>query len=384
MELCKMNIKKLLPFLLIAVFISNFALFVSKNESYFTRKFDPDFYGKLYSDSQYVKGELSKGGIGDDGLYAFAGHYYLFNKGDVSAVNFEHPPLGKYLIGISVLLFNNENIINLIYFFLLLLLTYKIGLLITKDRLFSLIGTVLLSFDPLFLDNLLRSMLDLPFTLFFIAAVYYFLIGLGNKNTLYLSSLFWGMAFSTRFFPVLGLILILLGILISIYNKKLLYSYILSLFIIPTVYLVSHLSFFFYHPSLVEFIRHKIWMLSWFRGSSVIFANIWQNISKGIFINSQGVISSNKYWTPVLPITVLLAMTGVRKALFNKNNSKLIVLFGICFLYLFYLTILTNGDQKFLMPIYPLIIILAIHHAVRGCSIITACGKRIFSRLKIK
>lgn len=69
-------------------------------------------------------------GIGDDGLYAFAGYYYLFQGGDVSAVNFEHPPLGKYLIGVSIFLFGNENVINIIYFALILIITYKIGQLV--------------------------------------------------------------------------------------------------------------------------------------------------------------------------------------------------------------------------------------------------------------
>lgn len=82
----------------------------------FVRTFDSEYYGKIYSESRYVRGPKSIRGIGDDGLYAFAGYYYLFQGGDVSSVNFEHPPLGKYLIGVSIFLTGNERSINIVYF----------------------------------------------------------------------------------------------------------------------------------------------------------------------------------------------------------------------------------------------------------------------------
>src|SRR3990167_7825817 len=136
------------------------------------RPFDPDYFSGLYSTSQYVLGEKSKGGIGDDGLYAFAGYYYFFQQGDVSAVNFEHPPLGKYLIGLSIYLFDNELFINLVYFMLLLIVTYKTGRLYL-DKSAALLPLCILLVDPLFLDHVIRSQLDLPFTLFFVSAVYF-------------------------------------------------------------------------------------------------------------------------------------------------------------------------------------------------------------------
>src|SRR3990167_9345765 len=122
------------------------------------RPFDPDYFSGLYSTSQYVLGEKSKGGIGDDGLYAFAGYYYFFQAGDVSSVNFEHPPLGKYLIGLSIFLFNNEIAIGIIYFLLLLFVTYQLGRLFI-DKFQALIPPALLVFDPLFLDHTIRSQL---------------------------------------------------------------------------------------------------------------------------------------------------------------------------------------------------------------------------------
>lgn len=160
--------RKYIELLLVILILGRVGLFIIVNQHYFLRKFDPVYMGNLYSQSQYVIGERSKGGIGDDGLYAFAGYYYLFQKGDISSVNFEHPPLGKYLIGLSILFFGNENIINIIYFFFLLLLTYKLSQILLSDRILSVLSVGILSLDSLFLDNLVRSLLDLPFTLFFV------------------------------------------------------------------------------------------------------------------------------------------------------------------------------------------------------------------------
>src|SRR3989344_4258098 len=94
MKLLLSMLNKYLFWFLIFIIIAKLSLFIFTHQQYFLRPFDADYFGKLYSESQYVIGERSVGGIGDDGLYAFAGYYYLFDRGDVSAVNFEHPPLG--------------------------------------------------------------------------------------------------------------------------------------------------------------------------------------------------------------------------------------------------------------------------------------------------
>ena len=90
--------KRIIWWLLFIILVGKLSFFVIQNKNFFLRPFDPVYLSDLYSKSQYVLGQKSKGGIGDDGLYAFAGYYYLFQRGDVSSVNFEHPPLGKYLI----------------------------------------------------------------------------------------------------------------------------------------------------------------------------------------------------------------------------------------------------------------------------------------------
>ncbi len=369
--------------ILLLVILGKLLIYIISNQNYFLRKFDPIYISNLYSKSQYVVGSGSEG-IGDDGLYSFAGYYYFFQQGDVSSVNFEHPPLGKYLIGLSILLFGNENIINIIYFLFLLLLTYKLSQILLSDRILSALSAGILSLDPLFLDNLLRSLLDLPFTLFFVGGIYFFLLGLKKSRFLYLSFIFWGAAFSTRFFPAMVLIYLYMLLVILIYKGRFLIEYLKASFLLAAVYLASHISFFVYHPSLIDFLRHKKWMLAWFTGTPVILGNIWQNIFTGTYLDSTRKLAVNNLWTPVISAVVVLAVTRFRKNLFGKERQNLLIIYGLSIVYLLYLTILTGGLQKFLMPVYPILIILAVGNCASVYSIINAWWKRSLPQSKGK
>lgn len=334
-------------------------IFLVLHNNYFLRPFDPVYFGKLYSESQYVLGDLSKGGIGDDGLYAYAGYHYVFNRGNVADINFEHPPLGKYLIGLSILIFRNENVINIIYFTLILLVTYKIAIFLFHDDLLAIISAAILSFDPLINDHLIRSLLDLPFTLFFLTALYMFLKALKKTNYLYLSFFFWGAAFATKFFPFFIIIYLYLLVTFYLFQKKKIFSFIKASLIVPVFYLVIHISFFIYHPSLLEFIRHKKWMVAWWRGSPIIPGNLLRNIFTGQYIDSTGRLTRDHLWSLLQPVIFFFSVTSLRKSFFGKEKTAGIV-YIFCLIYIVYMLFLTNGIFKYIMPVYPLLIIFAV------------------------
>ena len=322
----KKNYKKVFFYIIIFISIIKLVSFIVINRQFFLQRFSPEYISRLYSESQYVLGEKSKGGIGDDGLYAYAGYYYLFQGGDVSNVNFEHPPLGKYLIGFSILLFGNENVINIIYVTFLLILVYKLGLRLLRDRLLSALSVAVLSFDPIFLDHLIRSMLDLPFTLFFTGGIYFFLKGLEKDKFLFHSFVLWGMAFSTKFFPAYFLIYVYSLGIVLIYQRNLIKPFLLGSITVPVIYIALHISFFFYHPSLIEFLRHKKWMLAWFTGSPIIIGNIWRFIFTGNYLDSTRKMASDKHWNTVIPLIVILAVASFKKIfILNKKYQDIFV-----------------------------------------------------------
>lgn len=358
-------------------------IYLLVNNWFFLRRFDPSYYTQLYSKSQYVLGPASKGGIGDDGLYTFAGYYYLFQKGDVSAVNFEHPPAGKYLIGLSIFLFQNENLINIIYYVLLLIITYRLGKTVVKNDLLSLAAAGFVSSNLLILDNLKRSLLDLPFTLFFTLAVYFFTKAMRKPKYYFLSMLFWGLTFSTRFFPSFILIYLFLLVIVFLYKRQNIKVFFFSSILVPLIYLLFHLSFFIYHPSFIEFLRHKKWMLNWFSGTVSITGNIWLNIFSGYYFDSSKKLVRNEYWNIFIPLITFFSLLFNKKYLLDKKNIEVKILSGIVIINLIYATFLTNGLEKFIMPVYPLLCILALSNISAWYSIITSWKKQKLKSLRI-
>lgn len=351
------------------IFIFIFRIYIGR--FIFTKPFDAIKMGKIYSESQYVVGSGSKFGIGDDGLYAYAGYYYLMQKGDVASINFEHPPLGKYLIGLSIAIFGNENAINIFYYIVLLFVIHQLALLILKEEIFARITVLIILLDSLVTEQLYFSLLDLPFILFFISAIYLFLKGSKSRKWYLFSNLAWGLAFSTRFFPAFVLLYPFQLFWSFKKDRKNTMYFILTSLTIPVIYLLSHSMYFYYHPSFFGFIRYKIWMLSWFSGSVSILGNIWRNIFTGYFVDTSEKLIRNDHWNIPIPIIVMLAMIPI-KILGKYWKSDKSFLYYFSTIYFIYMTFLTNGNQKYLMRIYPFLVILAletirqIHSIIRG------------------
>src|SRR3989338_286197 len=155
--------------------------------------------------------------------------------------------------------------------------------------------------------------------------------------------------------------------------------FIFASLIVPLIYLLLHTSFFIYHPSLIEFLRHKKWMLVWFTGTPVLIGNIWRVIFTGYYLDSTKILAKESHWVPIIPLVVVLGITFFRKKMLKlKKYHNLAIIYGLSMMYLIYLTVLSGGIQKFMMPVYPLLIILAVDHTSRLYSIITTWTERIY------
>ena len=117
----------------------SFRIYLYK-ESYLSR-FDPQYWKQRYEKSQWVTFN-SKQPIGDDGLYAYAGWEYVHGKNPILNSP-QVPPLGKYLIGVSEVVFNNQNIFALIVGLVTLFIFYRYNLILFKDKLYAFIPVFL-------------------------------------------------------------------------------------------------------------------------------------------------------------------------------------------------------------------------------------------------
>jgi len=167
-------------FFIISIYFT--ILFIFKREIFFFR-FDEDLI-KRYFLSQDIPHEVAgkRLFLSDGEIYLATGILYL--KGyDPSELNFEHPPLIKYLFGLSILFLKNPLITQLIFGVGILILVYLLSFRIYKNQLISLLSSLLVLIDPLFLDLSSQPLLDLGQTFFFL--LYFIAIFYLPKNYLF-------------------------------------------------------------------------------------------------------------------------------------------------------------------------------------------------------
>ncbi len=358
--------KKNLPVLFLVLAAVFFCFYILQNKERYMRPYDYDYFGRLYSESQYVKGQLSKGGIGDDGLYAFAGHYYI-SGGDISQVNFENPPLGKYLIGLSAILFNNELVINLIYALALFFIVYKLSLCLDNHKNIAALAVLWMSIDPLITNHFAISLLDLPMTVFFLLGIYCYVRAWPKPSNKWLlfSAFSFAISFVCRFFPFLPVVLLILSLALVKKGKG--YAGTYTLFwvtLLPIIYLFSHASYLFYHPSLIDFLRYQKWIIDWRLTNPVKIGNIIPTLFTGRYQswwgNNSWLVAPD--WSILTPIALIFGMAGFFSW---RHKFPHAVLFFLVISFLIYVAVGTVGVAKFILPVYPLLIIAGVSWAFK-------------------
>jgi len=275
--------KILFLFVFLLAFFPIFKQLYLKKDYYFS-PFDLDRARGFYEISQYVKGEGATW-IADEILFAYAGWKYI-HGGNPILLNPENPPLGKYLIGISIYLFNSEKLPTLLFSFLSLLSFYLLAALVLKNKYLALLPVVLFSWGRLFQEQLvflpLFELFALPFLVF---CLYFFIKGLEKPIFFSLSHLFLGALWATR--PWMATVPLILSFLIFLlfFERKLekIVSWLLFSPLSIIVLLASYYRLFLDNHSLVEVLKVQKWIL-WYHQSRVIkigsvfpfvFANRW-------------------------------------------------------------------------------------------------------------
>lgn len=193
-------------FILIMVIFTNvFSVVNSQKEKYTTTSFWQNLSGlkQIYLDSQYVN-KHPKGWIPDEVVNAYAGGAYVQGVSPILIAP-DTPPLGRYLIGLSALLFNNENIITLLSAIGSLIMMYLIGMQVFKKHLLALLPPLFISFEPLFFNQLIYTpLLDIIQLFFLLLGFYFFNLALLTKNKqvffFILANIFLGCFIATKFY----------------------------------------------------------------------------------------------------------------------------------------------------------------------------------------
>jgi len=288
--------------------------FINNNKNLFQEVVNKERYKEKFDQSQWIITNKNKNVISDADLYTHIGIEYI--KGvDPTTQNFEIPPLGKYLIGSSVVIFFNQRIFSLIFALFCLLLIFYLVYINTHSIFPSLLATSLTMTSWFFLDQIVNAPQMEIFQLFFLLCLFLF-FSLYEKKTkkryLILAGLSAGGFLSIKFFFVHYFLLMIMFTSYYFISKKKLRKILIDLSVINLfiflIYVGYYYRFFLLGESVIEFLQIQKWIIGFYLKSGIetakifagylplIYANRWQFWSKGY------PIIHYDYWSITWPI----------------------------------------------------------------------------------
>ena len=266
MPMIKLNNKsdKYIFLVLLIFIIINISFYLFQKRDYFIQPFDMEKYDVIYEHSQYNVGKNEfVEYIDDPELYSLAGIKYIRFE-DPSTINFELQPLTKYLFGLSILIFKNAIIIQIIIGLLLLFITFKISSCIFPYKSLSIIPSLLLSIDLLFKEQLVRSYLDLFQTLSIQTCFLFIFLSLKNLKYLPVVSVLLGIIALSKSFFVGLIVYITLLVYILLIKRKIIRKFLVNSVWSVLVYFFGYIIFFLNHD-LKDFVLLHINIIKLYR-----------------------------------------------------------------------------------------------------------------------
>lgn len=352
-----------------AIICFNLHLLISQNfGSFSTTNYWKRFKGleDMYNSSQYIQ-KHPKAIITDNVVYSYAAGRYIQGI-NLILVNPEVPPLGKYIIASSILIFRNENIVNLVFCIALFPLLFFLSYMVLKNYLLAIIPPVFFSFEKMFANQILVTpVLDIFQLDFLIISFIFFLLALTKKNSIWFfvfASLFLGCFISTKFFAsgfVVAAVFIATTFLIS---RKKMIPLLLSLLVAPVVLILSYSRLFFFGYSVREVIGVQKWVFWYNTGHlgnppftvwDLILFNRMHTWWAGNAIIPD--LQFNVFWPFIVIISLVTTFFLGRKSIKAKHPVTLIMVWCI-----FYLVFLNVGQisSRYFFILIPFLYILSV------------------------
>lgn len=379
--------KKILFIILILIFFINLWFHIFQYKDNYLSKFDPKYWREHYQKSQWVdkpkciltdphtnpktctwddayyeKNKNKKfvpykeDAIGDDGLYTYAGWEYIHGK-DPSLLNAEIPPFGKYLIGISELIFDNQNIFALINGLLVLISLFILCKIIFKDNLLSLIPVFLLSSDSLFYNQLKAPYLDTLY-LGLLILIFIFVI----KQKFLFANIFLGLMMATKASAPTFFITSLVSICYLFYMKDrhVIRKFLLFLPVSIFTFLLTYANYFLLGHNLRQFLGLQKWILTFYEGGAKgIPQSVWQMLLSGKWPTWWGTVENVGEWSILWTISFFAVIYYLYKVIPKRRQYKSVLFAFWIIAYLIFLTFVPVWP-RYLLVILPFMYILLV------------------------
>lgn len=353
-------------FFLVIVF-QPVSILYKERETFFYKGYEAQYgsFKRAYSTSQYVQKE-EPGVIPDQTLEAFAGGAFLKGENPINIIH-DQPPMGRYIIALSILFFDNANTIMVLLLFLSGLGVFLIARSVLKNVLFSFVPLAVFINEPLFLNKFnntpLLEPIQLPFIIF---SLYFFILGVARKNYLkwfILTSVMLGFVISIRFF-ILGALLTCTMVIYFLINKqfdKKFFGFLLSLPIAIVVLLLSYTRTIQLGSSPVQIFGIQKYIFTYHKAQLSLPFSFWDLLlfNKWHTWWGERAIMSDPQWIIIWPISSLLTLAfsilGVLKKISVSEPEKIIIIWII--IYSLFLS-LGETSTRYFAPLLPFIYII--------------------------
>lgn len=374
--------KRLIKITVLIYFLVSTVILVIKiysQRSIYQEHYNYKEYKRRFDQSQWIVTNKNKKitVLSDADLYSFVASELLQQK-DPTVINFETPPLGKYLIAASIMIFDNQRIVSLFFGTACLILIYYLTFIITRSSTASLLSTSLTITSWLFIDQLINSPQMDIFQLFFLLTMVIFFTLFEKKKHqikyLVIASISTGAFASMKaFFIYLCFVILWIGLFYFFKRKPLIIvvkNLLLISFIATGVYFFYYVNYFLYnHGTVINLIKVQKWIIGFYTVNSpiqtykligsylpLIYLNRWKFWSEGY------PIIRYENWSVLWPIYHLLGWISIIYLWFMnkiKGNTSLELLISFIVVYSIFLFFTPVWPRYLLLLFVPMYILIS-------------------------
>ncbi|MEX2007770.1 MAG: hypothetical protein WD992_03275 [Candidatus Levyibacteriota bacterium] len=349
---------------LILILIRPAILLYQNREPFFYRNYQYEPLKRAYETSQYVT-KINPGIIPDQTMEAYAGGALIRGANPILVLS-DQPPLGLYLIGLSIIIFDNAITTSIILLGLSAFGVFLIAKASLKNSLLALVPLAVFLNEPLFLNTAVNLPLIEPIQLpFIIFALYFFIRANRSKNYtrwFILVSVMLGAVISTRFF-ILGAFLLLAFIAYLLLERDIrkIFAFVLTLPISLAVLIASYFKTIMDGYALLSVFSIQKYIYTYHKSEIGIILSFWDLLIFNRWHTwwADRAISSDVQWIIAWPISTILSILFFLEKILKKKleNADKIILFWI----ISYCALLSVGNVsvRYFMPLLPFIYIIA-------------------------
>lgn len=322
-------------------------------------------YKFSYENSQYVK-KKNPQIIPDEIFESYAGGAFLKGLNPI-LITHDHPPLGRYIVSLSILLFKNESLIVIPFFAFSFLGLYLIARRCIQNNILSMVPIVILLNESLFLGKLRFTPLPEIFQFTFIVySIYFFMKGLSSKKPIFsfvLTSIFLGGVIATRVFALGGVLVFSFFAVLVLFDRKKIRIFLPTLPLSLVVLTASYFRTIMLGASVIDVFGIQKYILAYHKSKFILPFSFWDLL---VFNRWHTWWDGNKiihdsnwniFWPTGLLSVVFLTGKNILKRIEITKYEWVLIFWLSC--YMIFLSVGYTSSRYF-MPILPFLYILGV------------------------